>query len=317
VHITVDTRDDYFETTFHEAQFGMGTGWAPGDQTNQQITIANTGSLDVIYTVYMDYQYNPGDIWRCDPNGNNLHVSATPETGVIAAGGTQQVMLNAEMPLAAGNDCQGKTGNLRVTVHAVQARNIGTEFKCVKLVYKDQASKWLPYGDGDPLSGNWKGQHGNVCYKVDANNHLRLIVNAYSLTHKAYNQQALNGQGGCAVPESIVFAGMTNNLYHSGWSNGSTTALANSCSNTWDEGVYNFNGTDGELKADNNGNFSADLTLDGAAGTWNAALPTNTYNNVKFIVKEIQGANLPSHANHGNNWPPMLMEIRALNFQIP
>jgi len=57
--------------------------------------------LDVIYTVYLDYEYNPGDIWRCDPNGNNLHVWATPDTGVIAVSGSKQVTLHAEIPLAA------------------------------------------------------------------------------------------------------------------------------------------------------------------------------------------------------------------------
>jgi len=136
VDINVGGAEDDFLTTFHEAPISMGTGWAPGDSNSQQITINNAGSLDVIYTVYMDYDYNPGDIWRCDPNGYNLHVWADNDTGVIPSSQSQQVTLHAEMPLAAGNACQNTTGDLIVTVHAVQQRNVAGDFKCVKLVYK-------------------------------------------------------------------------------------------------------------------------------------------------------------------------------------
>jgi predicted ribosomally synthesized peptide with SipW-like signal peptide len=320
VNINVDDVEDDFTTTFHEAPISMGTGWAPGDHTTQPIMINNTGSLDVIYTVYLDYEYNPGDIWRCDPNGNNLHVWAVNDTGVIASGNSKQVILHAEMPLAAGNACEGKTGDLIVTVHAVQRRNIQGEFECVKLVYKDANTNWRPYGPDDPEGGNWKGQHGNVCYQVDGENHLRVIVNAYDLTPNAFYQLALNGQGGCSNPESQIFAAMVpSEVYHSGWSNGSTTALASSCVNSWDEGVYNFYGTDGELQANGDGEFSLDFTIDGS-GPYYPALPVGTtYNNVKFIVKEITGytGDAPSPSNYGTNWQPMLMEIRTLNFTIP
>jgi predicted ribosomally synthesized peptide with SipW-like signal peptide len=317
-----DYNDD-FPTTFHDtSSFGMGTGWAPGDSNSQQITIKNVGSLDVMYTVYLDYEYNPGDIWRCDPNGYNLHVWAVNDTGIIAAGGQQAVTLHAAMPLAAGNACQGKTGKLRVTVHAVQRRNIEGQWTCVKLVYKDGANNWLPYGPGNPIAGNWKGQHGNVCYQVDTSNNLRVIVNAYDLTANAYYQLALNGQGGCSVPESIIFAGLGTDLYHSGWSDGSLGALAGTCTNTWDEGVYNFYGTDGEVQADANGDFSVDYTIDGSNTYGSALTGGTTYNNVKFIVKEIQdGSGNPYTPTpggpYGSKWQPMLMEIRALNFTIP
>lgn len=321
VNITVDDEDDGFVTTFHEASFSMGTGWAPGDHTSQKITIDNKGSLDVIYTVYLDYEYNPGDIWRCDPNGNNLHVWSTPDTGVIAAGGTKYVTLHAEMPLAAGNACQDKEGDLIVTVHAVQRRNIGSNFTCVKLVYKDSSTNWRPYGPEDPISGNWQGQHGNVCYQVDSGNNLRVVVNAYDLTPNAYYQLALNGQGGCSNPESNTFAGLGTSLFHSGWSNGSLGALSGICVNSWDEGVYNFVGTDGELQADANGDFSVDYTIDGS-NPYGSALSAKPYNNVKFIVKEIQDASGNPYAPslggpYGSKWQPMLMEIRTLNFTIP
>ena len=311
VDIEVNEQDIEFETTFHVGGEG---GWAPGDQTSQGIVIRNDGTLDVIYTVYLDYGYDPGDIFRCDPNGYSMRVWAENDVGVIPAGTNVDVDLHALLPLAAGNDCQDKDGTLIVTVHAVQQRNIDGVFECVKLVYKDGTSDWRPYGPSDTLGGFWQGQHGNVCYRED-DGHLRVVVNAYGLTPDAYYQLALNGQGGCSVPESVTFAGMPGDLYHSGWSSGSTTALSSTCSNTWDEGVFNFDGTDGELQASDDGNFSADVTLD-----LSSALPAGTYNDVKFIVKEITGySGAPAHPDtaHGNNWQPMLMEIRTLDFDIP
>lgn len=312
VNIDVDGEDVEFETTFHMSNM------EPGDSSSQVITINNKGSLGVLYYVYVDYEYNPSDIWRCDPNGYSLQAWAAPDAGVLAAGASTNVTLNALLPLAAGNDCQGKTGTLRVTVHAVQQSNIEGQWACVKLVYKDQASNWLPYGPDDPLGGNWNGQHGNVCYQVDTNGHLRVIVNAYDLHPDKYYQLSLNGPGGCSNFEDVTFAGMTTNLYHSGWWVGPPTYLSSTCTQPWHEGVYNILGTDGELQASASGNFSADITLDGS-GSWNPALPSGTYDGVKFIVKEIGGysGSAPSHSDHGTSWTPLLMEIRALSFQIP
>ena len=135
------------------------------------------------------------------------------------------------------------------------------------------------------------------------------------MTPDAYYQLALNGQGGCANPESNTFAGLGADLYHSGWSGGSPTALGSSCVFDWDEGVYNFYGTDGQVQADSNGNFSLDYTIDGT-NPYGDPLPPGTYNDVKFIIKEITSSGAPSHSNHGSNWQPMLMEIRAMNFTI-
>jgi predicted ribosomally synthesized peptide with SipW-like signal peptide len=316
VNINVGGQEETFETTFH---FPQGYKVAPGDSNSQLITINNTGNLDVIYTVYIDYTWGDPqpDIWRCDPP-NSMHAwaedSTGDEVGVLAPGGNEPVTLYVELPMAASNACQGLSGDLRVTVHAVQERNIDPDFTCIKLVYKDLASQWLPYGPEITEAGNWKGQHGNLCYETDDNGDLRVVVNAYGLTPDAYYQLALNGQGGCSNPEGVIFAGLGADQYHSGWSSGSTTALANTCSNTWDEGVYNFYGTDGQVQADSNGDFSLDYAIDGSNPN-GAALPSSTtFNNVKFIVKEITSTGAPSHTNHGSNWQPMLMEIRALNF---
>jgi predicted ribosomally synthesized peptide with SipW-like signal peptide len=330
VDIDVNGQDHMFVTTFDL------TDMEPGESSSQVITINNTGSLAVNYEVYVDYGYDPDDLFHCD-GANSLQAWASPNTGgPIASEGNASVTLQALLPLAAGNNCQDKSGKLRVTVHAVQASELDG-FICMKLVYKDEYSDppWIPYGDSDsqywdPPDHRWMpnpvgsppvGQHGNLCYKVESGQ-LHVVVNAYGLTPSAYYQLSLNGPGGCSTFEDTTFATMTGDLYHSGWWVGPPDYLASSCGGVdWHEGVYNFYGTDGELQADGLGNISLDYTIGSEVGTdpLKPPLPNGTYNNVKFIVKEIHGysGSAPSHTDHGNAWWPLLMEIRQLNFQIP
>lgn len=309
VAITVDGSSETFATTLDM------TNMEAGDSKTQKIRILNAGTLDVIYMVYVDYEYKPGNIFYCDGD-NSLHVWADQDTDLLAAGADKYVTLHAVLPLAAGNSCQGKDGKLRITVHAVQASNL-EGFECVKLVYKDEASTWLPYGPEIPHAGNWQGQHGNVCYAVDENDHLRVVVNAYKLSPDKYYQLSLNGPGGCSNSADMMFAGMTGSLFHSGWWTGGTAYLSGSCSADWHQGVYNFTGTDGEVQADAVGSISLDFTIDGS-GAWNPALPNGEYGDVKFLIKEIAGygGDAPSHSDHGTSWTPLLMEIRQLNFKI-
>jgi predicted ribosomally synthesized peptide with SipW-like signal peptide len=314
LEIEVDGQSEEFETTFHMSNM------EPGDNSEQEIDLHNTGSLDLSYVVYVDYEYPPSgqtNIFYCDGD-NSLQAWAEPDVGTLSPSQHANVTLKALFPLAAGNSCQGETGKLRVTVHAVQASNLDG-FECVKLVYKDEASNWLPYGPGNSPGGNWQGQHGNVCYKADDDDHLRLVVNAYGLNADEYYQLSLNGPGGCSNFEDTTFAGMTANQYHSGWWTGGTSYLATSCSEEWHQGVYNFTGTDGEVQADSNGNISLDFTIDGSDPLASGPLPSGSYEDVKFLIKEIGGysGGAPSHTDHGSSWTPMLMEIRALNFTIP
>ncbi len=181
-------------------------------------------------------------------------------------------------------------------------------YSCVALEDKD--SHWLPILDN--------AREGIVCYKVDENKHLHVVVNAYGLTPLKYYQLSLNGSGGCANFEDTTFAGLTANLYHSGWWTGGTTSLSPSCSQSWHQGVYNIAGTDGGVQADSTGQLSVDITIDGS-GTWNLTLPSGTYEDVKFLIKEISGysGGAPSHADHGTNWIGKLMEMDYLSFTIP
>jgi len=292
VAITVDGHDDVFTTTLHMDNMEAG------DTSSQQITILNTGTLNLKWEVYVDWGWNPGDIFRCD-GANSLNVSADTSSGNLAPNGSANVKLTALLPLAAGNSCQGKTGTVRVSVHAVQDSNLDG-YTCMKLVFKDGASNWLPYQHADAGKAFYAPQHGNLCYKPTTTaGELHLVMNAYGLTPGANYQLALNGPGGCGF-EDTSFATMPGDLFESGYWNGGPWLQA-SCGIPG-EGVYNYDGVYNAVPADASGNISHDMVVTG--------LPSGTYNNVKYVVKEVTGA-LP-----GTAWMPKLMEIRQLNFTI-
>jgi hypothetical protein len=296
VDIHVNGEDEIFDTTLDMADM------EPGDSTSQPITITNVATLPVKWELYVDWGYDPNDIFHCD-GANSMNVWASQYTGgPLAQWGQDTVTLTAQLPLAAGNSCQNKTGQIRVSVHAVQDSNLAG-FTCIKLVYKDNASNWLPYQHGNPLRQYYAPQHGNLCYKPTGNTgELQLVMNAYGLTPLANYQLALNGPGGC-VSEDNIFAGMSGDLFVAGYWDGVGPYLRSGpCTSGW-EGVYNYAGVYTAVQADASGNISHDMVVTG--------LTSGQYNDVKYVIKEVTGT-LP-----GTAWTPKLMEIRQLNFLIP
>ncbi|HYF76184.1 MAG TPA: TasA family protein [Symbiobacteriaceae bacterium] len=99
---------------------------APGDAGTFNCTVTYTGSLSawVGYTATMG-----GDLTTCDGGGRftapGLNLSATPSVlgGVANNGDTRNVTVNWAFALAAGNDCQGDSGTIGITFHAVQSAN--------------------------------------------------------------------------------------------------------------------------------------------------------------------------------------------------
>jgi predicted ribosomally synthesized peptide with SipW-like signal peptide len=232
VDIQVNGEDYIFDTTLD-----MDTMEA-GDWSSQPITITNVGTLPVKWELYVDWGYDLNDIFHCD-GANSMNVKASQYTGgPLAQHGQDTVTLTAQLPLAAGNSCQGKTGQIRVSVHAVQDSNLAG-FTCIKLVYKDGASSWLPYQHGDPGQPYYAAQHGNLCYKPTGTpGELRLVMNAYGLTANANYQLTLNGPGGC-VSEDNNFAGMSTDLFVAGyWDWVGPNLRSGPCTSGW-EGVYN------------------------------------------------------------------------------
>jgi predicted ribosomally synthesized peptide with SipW-like signal peptide len=99
---------------------------APGDSGNFNCTVTYTGTLSawVGYTATMG-----GDLTTCDGGTRftapGLNLTATPAVLGAAAnnGDARTVAVNWAFALAAGNDCQGDSGTIGITFHAVQSAN--------------------------------------------------------------------------------------------------------------------------------------------------------------------------------------------------
>jgi hypothetical protein len=307
VDIDVDGYDELFPTTLD-----MDTMEA-GDCKTQVVRVNNKGTLPVHL---WNWIYTWGDIFNCDPNPNcNMYVKKTlvAESNLdlddeidekIVPTGWEDYELEACLPLCAGNNCQDKTGQMRIFFHAVQQSHLDG-YECVKLEDKD-APDWIP----DPTTL----PHGNVCYKVvpdtdsDGIEDLHIVVNAYGLTADADFQLALDGgdmndsQDGACTTQDDALAGMVpGDLYSSGYWNWGTFLEATCNATNGGEGVWNYAGVYGGVSSDGSGAISYGATLTG--------LPQGSYV-VKQNVKEVTGA-LP-----GTNWTSVLSGLDYLQFTI-
>ena len=293
--------------------------WKPGGHGWYDIWIHNNGDNTVWIQLY---DYPGGDFWTCDNADCSPYytmeqiVGEPPEYGLDPA---NEIVADWNMwalpyshwirirvwvwfPQCAGNSCQGVDGELRILAVGKQWRHKYGEYSCVALENKDE--NWLPILDDDPLGDN--EIEGIVCYRPDGLGGLEVDVNAYGLTADKYYQLALNGTGGgddCDNFEDVSFASMPGDAYERGWWDFWNPFLQPACIDPWDEGVYNFAGVYGGVQAAADGSISWGGTIDG--------LPNGTYDQVKFVVKEITGD------PPGTNWTPVLMEMNYLNFTIP
>jgi len=97
---------------------------APGDSGNFTCTVTYTGSLSawIGYTAA-----GSGALMTCDA-GNSLQVSNLTASkmvvgGVAGNGDTRSMTFNWNLPLAAGNSCQGDNAMVTVNFYAVQSAN--------------------------------------------------------------------------------------------------------------------------------------------------------------------------------------------------
>jgi len=297
----VDPEDGLFDTTLDMPNMEAG------DCEEQIIRVSNVGTLDVNL---WNWIYTSGDIFSCDPNAScNMTVTKEfwaeqdPPDGTqefIPSGGWEEYKLKACLPLCAGNDCQGDSGEMRMFFHAVQDSNL-EGYECVKLEDKD-APDWIP----DPTTP----AHGNVCYKVDGSD-LEVVLNGYSLTPLANFQLALDGgdtndgeDAGCTTQDANLLS-MSPDIYVAGyWNWGTYLEQPNCLPNNGGEGVWNYAGV-----------YSGDAVTAGGTGSISYAgtlsgLPGGSYV-VKANVKEVTGA-LP-----GTVWTGVLSGLDYLRFTIP
>lgn len=274
--------------------------WKPGDSTDWPLRIRNTGENTAWIQIYV----YPTGAW--DQGAPEFWDVASQHIGpdgpwFVDPGQLLELSLHVEFPQSIGNDYQGAQGDLLILVVAKQYRNKFEEgYDCVALENKDES--FLPILDDDI--------EGVVCYKVE-DGKLLVDVNGYGLQADEYFQLALNGPGGCANFPDVSFAGMGATLYHSGWYQHNPGQLSPTCDAEWNEGVWNFVGTDGEVKSSGVGSISWGGEL--------AGLPSGHYENVKFVVKLISGyaGAAPSAGDYGTSWTPMLVEMNYLDFTIP
>jgi predicted ribosomally synthesized peptide with SipW-like signal peptide len=100
----------------------------PGDSVYHEFTVANEGSLGFSYATTIVNK--SGDIFACDsPNyatvtitgGGTAHPLGAGTGSIAASGSSQTVRVTVELPPAAGNDCQGDTGQFDVKFVATQS----------------------------------------------------------------------------------------------------------------------------------------------------------------------------------------------------
>jgi len=285
VDITVDDKDEFFETILNMENMEPGDCSGP-----QKVTIKNVGTLPVdlwnwIYT-WSDDPTRP-NIFNCDPNpACNMYVDKelqhdemapedklypvcssipNPNPGVncrSAGPDYEEWDLTACLPLCAGNNCQNGFGKMRIFFHAVQQSHLDG-WDCVKLMHKE-APYWIP----DPTYP----RHGNKCYEeTSPDGNVEYVVNGYDMTANMPLQLMLNGPGGCSFDDYMI-AGDFNqdnvsencDLYYRAFWTG--TAMSCTCSGTG-EGVYAIAwGGDYHLAGDpaavtdGNGDFSGQWT---------------------------------------------------------
>lgn len=102
------------------------TNIAPGDGNSAQITVSNTGSLELRYTFGLTKEGklfdgdHPLSITIKDSNGKVVDLQAKR---VLASGEHETFTISWQMPEAAGNEYQGQTGTLGIKVMAEQVTN--------------------------------------------------------------------------------------------------------------------------------------------------------------------------------------------------
>ena len=86
----------------------------PGDTVTFTLPVNNVGSLPLNYTVTTTLSGTLAE-------GTNPYTQVTaPTSGSLGVGGSVNIVVGITMPAAAGNEYQGQSGTLTVTIDAVQ-----------------------------------------------------------------------------------------------------------------------------------------------------------------------------------------------------
>jgi predicted ribosomally synthesized peptide with SipW-like signal peptide len=104
------------------------TNIAPGDAASNTVTVKNDGSLGLRYDIAesltgaLTEGDNPLAVTIKDSEGNTI-VPGSDNNRILDAGDSETLTVSWQLPLAAGNDYQAKSGVLSMTVNAEQVKN--------------------------------------------------------------------------------------------------------------------------------------------------------------------------------------------------
>jgi predicted ribosomally synthesized peptide with SipW-like signal peptide len=299
-----------------------------GDSTEPEEEAEYPGPIDDISN-WIDVDWCVEDVLngQRDCNGTVIGKLGDIESRVFDLGVTLQpddvveLWLSFHLETEAGNEYQGdqSTFDIEFTLHQTNLGGLGLPAgtTCVRLENKTAAFDPIP---GDEL-------YGSVCYGVDGNGDLVVLVEGHGLTASKWHQLTLNGpwNDACDPTDDQLASGAEQYAnYDSGfWDGVGPNINQGACGATVvgdnDEGIYNF----AYVQADASGKFQtgpltiansheADPADAGKVTTANPSLPRGIYSDVRFIVKEIGGASPPD-----TSWTPVLMEMNTLNFNLP
>ena len=118
---TAGTLNIALGTTSWSANF---SNMKPGDTVTSTIPVNSTGSLPLDYTITTSLSGNlTWGAHPCTVTSVRVDGTSTSSDSLTAAGGTDEsdvVAIDITMPAAAGNEYQGQSGTLTVTIYAVQ-----------------------------------------------------------------------------------------------------------------------------------------------------------------------------------------------------
>jgi len=130
---------------------------APGDSFSKMVRFHNYTSDPLDYRVVFVRQ---GKLWRCDPGGDSLYYKVVWSPGAnqhLEPGETEVARITVHFPLAAGNECQGRTGCLLVRRGFIHASEKGGVYEC----------RALPiFSHGREMSDADDRLDGHICWDV-------------------------------------------------------------------------------------------------------------------------------------------------------
>jgi len=135
-------------TAAAELSFGIGVnpavqarGLAPGDRWSEVLRVLNLCSEPLTYQLSF---VTRGELWHCDPGPSNLTYRVVWGEDVdwrLEPGEIEIATIVLHFPLAAGNECQGRSGSLLVYRGLVQSARSGGSQECCRVSFVPRGSK--------------------------------------------------------------------------------------------------------------------------------------------------------------------------------